>query len=500
MSQEAPLAVLAEFEPLPQGEEQYTEAFTRNNGALVLRCAARSVTVGMTDPGLAALRRTIEQYHRSRQPGWELRFMRIERNEFLLHLGRRGREGGSPAIAAGDAPADDGLFLDRIANDAPIVNLVNSLVLQAWNEGASDIHLDAQADGMAVRFRVDGALRAVETIRRDWQIAVASRIKVMAQLNMLERRLPQDGRCSVRLGGRSYDIRVSVLPSIHGESIVLRLLPGEGGAADLGALGFGSGDDARLRGLLERPHGLFLVTGPTGSGKTTTLHAMLRGLPLETLKVITLEDPVEYQIAGITQVQVNEAIGLGFDACLRRVLRQDPDVVMVGEIRDQATAELAVRASLTGHLVVSSLHTNSALDAVARLANLGVEPYLLGAVLRGMLGQRLVRRLCPACRTAGELPEADRRILGSVGVAAHLAGFPVGCRDCRGTGYAGRTLCYELIVPDKDFLERVVRDPQGMGADDCRRLPGFRPLASQAGELLGAGTTSVSEILRTVYA
>jgi type II secretory ATPase GspE/PulE/Tfp pilus assembly ATPase PilB-like protein len=493
------VAGLADFEPLPQGGDQYTESFTRKNEALVLRADGQSVVVGLTDPDNAAVRRSLEQYHRAHAPKASVRFVRIERNELLLHLGRRNRNGDLARNAPADTPPDDGVYLDRIANDAPIVNLVNSLVLQAWNDGASDIHFDAQEHGMQVRFRVDGVLLPVETIRRDWQMAVASRIKVMAQLNIMERRLPQDGRCAVQLDNRTYDIRVSIIPSIHGESIVLRLLPGDGGKADLGTLGFSPADAQRLRDMLGRPHGLFLATGPTGSGKTTTLHALLRGLPVDTLKIITLEDPVEYQLAGITQVQTNEAIGLGFDACLRRVLRQDPDVIMVGEIRDHATAELAVRASLTGHLVVSSLHTNTALDAVVRLVDLGVEPYLLGAVLRGVLGQRLVRKLCPKCRSLREAPDAERPLLSAIGLESTESWYPVGCRECRGTGYAGRTLCYELILPDRAFLERIATDPTALSPQDCLGLAGHVPLYRHAAALLDHGVTSIAEIARVVY-
>lgn len=499
---EMPLVSLEHYQPLPAEAGQYSAAFIQNNEAIVLNQDENSILIGVVDAADSELRLRIESYHAVQHPGRKTRFSRVERNELLLYLGKRNR-GESSTAGFGDSGSDDGVYLDRIANDAPVVNLVNSLILQAFNEGASDIHLDAAAEALLVRFRVDGVLRLVETLGRELRTAVSSRIKVMAQLNIMERRLPQDGRCSVTVSGRSFDLRVSILPSIHGESVVLRLLHKDGDVGGLTSLGFDADDLLRLERLLTQPHGLFLATGPTGSGKTTSLHGMIRTLPSRELKIITLEDPVEYQIDGITQVQINEDIGLGFETTLRRVLRQDPDVIMVGEIRDHATASLAVRAALTGHLVLSSLHTNSAIESVTRLVDLGVEPYLLAAVLRGALGQRLVRRLCPHCRTPMSPSKEKDLNLDAVGVpkaARATIMEPAGCDQCRDSGYQGRGLVYELLVPDEEFKDAIANRRIAAMIHRGPDIKGFRPMPQHATQLLVSGTTSLDEIRRVFFA
>jgi len=297
-------------------------------------------------------------------------------------------------------------------DDAPIIRLLNALLTQALRENASDIHIEPFETRSVVRFRMDGALRDVIEPKRALHAAIVSRIKVMAQLDIAEKRLPQDGRITLRLAGRPVDVRVSTLPTGHGERVVLRLLDKQAGRLELGKLGMDGGTLTELDELIHRPHGIVLVTGPTGSGKTTTLYAALSRLDAKTLNIMTVEDPIEYDLDGIGQTQANARIDLSFARALRAILRQDPDVIMIGEIRDLETAQIAVQASLTGHLVLATLHTNDAASSVTRLIDMGVEPFLLASSLLGALGQRLVRKLCPLCRQPHEPGDKEIAALG----------------------------------------------------------------------------------------
>src|SRR5262245_31833334 len=329
-----------------------------------------------------------------------------------------------------ELPAVEDLL--EAADDAPIIRMLNALLTQAAKDGASDIHIEPYERSSSVRFRVDGTLREVVRPNRALHAALISRLKIMAELDIAEKRLPQDGRISLRIGGRAIDVRVSTLPSAHGERAVLRLL--DKGESKFSLEGLGMSDDVLqpFNRLVQQPHGIVLVTGPTGSGKTTTLYASLQRIDTSTTNVLTVEDPIEYELPGIGQTQVNPAIDLTFATALRAILRQDPDVIMIGEIRDFETAQIAIQASLTGHLVLATLHTNDALSAVTRLTDMGVEPFLLSSSLLGVLAQRLVRKLCPNCR------KADGR--GRY--------HPVGCAQCSQTGYKGRTGVYEMMVAD----------------------------------------------------
>jgi general secretion pathway protein E len=317
-------------------------------------------------------------------------------------------------------------------NDAPIIRLINALLTQAVREGASDVHMEIFESRALVRYRVDGALRDVVEPRRGLHPAMVSRIKVMASLDIAEKRLPQDGRIALKLGDRQVDVRVSTLPTGAGERVVLRLLDQESARLDLATLGMDGDTLDTLDGLIREPHGIVLVTGPTGSGKTTTLYAALSRLPRATTNMMTVEDPIEYALDGVAQTQVNARIELTFARALRSILRQDPDVIMIGEIRDLETAQIAVQASLTGHLVLATVHTNDAPSTVTRMIDMGVEPFLLSSSLIGVLAQRLVRRLCLACR------KVDAR--------GHW--HPVGCAQCAMTGYKGRTGVYVLMAVD----------------------------------------------------
>jgi len=394
-------------------------------------------------------------------------------------------------------PEDDVDHLRDMAFEAPVVRLVNLLIEGALAADASDIHIEPFEDSLRVRYRVDGLLYGQESPPRRLQAALTSRIKIMAELNIAERRLPQDGRIRVTApGGRRVDIRVSTVPTIHGESIVMRLLDRSSVFLPFDRLGFAPGAARGFEGLIHRPHGIVLVTGPTGSGKTTTLYAALDKINRTDLKIITVEDPVEYQLNGINQIPVRPKIGLSFASGLRHIVRQDPDVIMVGEIRDLETAEIAIQAALTGHLVFSTLHTNDAPGALTRLLDMGCEPYLISSVLSGVLAQRLVRRICQACRAPDHPDPASLLALGVTDATGVELFHGKGCDDCRGTGYRGRTGIYELFRITEEARSLVVRKAP---AGEIRRHAaerGMVTLREDAWAKACAGLTTVEEILR----
>lgn len=338
-------------------------------------------------------------------------------------------------------------------NDAPIIKLINALLSEAVKMQASDIHIESFEQDLVVRVRVDGVLRELLRPPRKLAPLLVSRLKVMAKLDIAEKRLPQDGRIALRIGGRPVDVRVSSLPSKHGERIVLRLLDKQAGRLDLSALGMPDSLLSKLNDLLNKPHGILLVTGPTGSGKTTTLYAGLSILNDESRNILTIEDPIEYDIDGIGQTQVNMKADMSFAKGLRAILRQDPDVVMVGEIRDLETAQIAVQASLTGHLVLSTLHTNTAVGAISRLTDMKVEPFLFASSLLGVLAQRLVRKLCPDCKKKVEVSSADQQYLAD-STLSHVW-HAAGCTQCNNTGYLARTGIYELLTIDEPLREMI---------------------------------------------
>jgi len=366
-------------------------------------------------------------------------------------------------------------------DDAPIIRMINALLTQAARDGASDIHIEPFESYSLVRFRVDGTLRDVVRPKRALHAALVSRIKIMAALDIAEKRLPQDGRITLRVGGRPVDVRVSTLPTGHGERAVLRLLEKDLSKLELTNLGMSQGALDRFDTLIHQPHGIILVTGPTGSGKSTTLYAAIRRLDKNTTNIMTVEDPIEYDIEGIGQTQVNPKIEMTFAKALRAILRQDPDVVMIGEIRDLETAQIAVQASLTGHLVLATLHTNDAASAVARLIDMGIEPFLLSSSLLGVMGQRLVRKLCPKCRVQ-DSPTSPWRA--------------VGCENCGNTGYVGRTGIYELLTVD-DEMRMLIH--QGANDTDIRRTAergGMVNMRADAQRWVVTGVTSQEEALR----
>ncbi len=380
-------------------------------------------------------------------------------------------------------------------DDAPIIRMINLIFMQALRDGASDIHIERFEERSAVRFRVDGVLKDVFEPPRALHAALASRIKVMAEMDIAEKRLPQDGRIALKLGGRPIDVRVSTLPTGHGERVVLRLLAKDAERMQLERLGMSREVLDQVERLIREPHGILLVTGPTGSGKTTTLYAAISGLDQTQLNIMTVEDPIEYDLDGIGQTQVNAKVDMSFARALRAILRQDPDVILVGEIRDLETAQIAVQASLTGHLVLATLHTNDAVSAVTRMTDMGVEPFLLGSSLVGVLAQRLVRRLCPECKEAYAPSVAEWSVLGLAEPPGQVY-RAVGCPACNHTGYRGRTGLYELLLVDES-VRRLVHDGGGEHAvRDHARARGMRSLREDGMRWLKAGETSIEELLR----
>ncbi len=366
-------------------------------------------------------------------------------------------------------------------DDAPIIRMINALLTQASRDGASDIHIEPFESYSMVRFRVDGSLRDVVRPKRELHAALISRIKIMASLDIAEKRLPQDGRITLRIGGRPMDVRVSTLPTGHGERAVLRLLDKEAGRLDLAKLGFSEHTLKQFDHLVHQPHGIVLVTGPTGSGKTTTLYAALQRLDSATTNILTVEDPIEYDLDGVGQTQVNARIDMTFAKALRSILRQDPDVIMIGEIRDLETAQIAVQASLTGHLVLATLHTNDSASAVTRLIDMGIEPFLLSSSLLGVVAQRLVRKLCRACRTLDSLTGTYR---------------PLGCAVCNKTGFVGRSGVYELLTVN-DEIRALVH--QGGNEQEIRRVAtqtGMKSMREDGQRWVTSGATSLDEVIR----
>jgi len=367
-------------------------------------------------------------------------------------------------------------------DDAPVIRMINALLTQAARDGASDIHIEPFESFSLVRFRVDGSLRDVVRPKRALHAALVSRIKIMAQLDIAEKRLPQDGRITLRVGGRPMDVRVSTLPTGHGERAVLRLLDKEAGRLDLSRLGMASATLSAFDRLSHQPHGIVLVTGPTGSGKTTTLYAAMGRLDATTTNVMTVEDPIEYDLEGIGQTQVNARIDMTFAKALRSILRQDPDVIMIGEIRDLETAQIAVQASLTGHLVLATLHTNDAVSAITRLIDMGVEPFLLSSSLLGVCAQRLVRRLCTSCR------EPEPFVAG--------AWRAVGCPVCARTGFQGRTGIYELLVVDDIIRARIHERAAEAEIRRAALAAGMVSMREDGQRWVQTGTTSLDEVIR----
>ena len=400
-----------------------------------------------------------------------------------------------------EASEDDADRLKDMASEAPVIRLVNQLIARAVETQASDIHIEPFEDRLRVRYRNDGVLREAESPPGGMTPAIVSRLKIMARLDIAERRLPQDGRIKLAVRGHEVDFRVSTIPSLHGETVVLRVLDRSAVVFDYARLGLPAAVVARLEDAFALPNGIVLVTGPTGSGKTTTLYTGLTHLNAVTRKVVTVEDPIEYQLAGINQIQVKPQIGLTFATLLRSILRQDPDVIMVGEIRDGETAQIAVQAALTGHLVLSTLHTNSAAETITRLRDMGLEDYLLTAVLRGVLAQRLVRSLCLECRAEAPAPaEMVRRFAldRRAGTPHPTLWHPVGCPSCRGTGFRGRQAIVEFLQPTPQMERLIFERADGAEIERAAVAGGMVTMFDAGISAALAGQTTVEEVMRSI--
>jgi type IV pilus assembly protein PilB len=417
----------------------------------------------------------------------------------LVRVGEVVQDTGDDGAAGGGEEATV-VELHETADDAPVVRLVHQLVAQAVETGASDLHLTPDGEDLCVRFRVDGVLRDITTVPRRFAAGVVSRMKIMAELDIAERRVPQDGRVGLTVDGHRVDLRVVTVPTVRGEGVVMRILDKEAVVMDLGELGMAEAELARFHRAYTQSHGAVLVTGPTGSGKSTTLYAALEDVNTRDKHIVTIEDPVEYQIDGITQIQVNARAGLQFSTGLRAIVRADPDVIMVGEIRDRETAQIAIEAALTGHLVLSTLHTNDAATSITRLIEMGIEPFLVASALDCVVAQRLVRVLCPHCKRRVILPMATLREYG------YAAGFdvegyePVGCKHCGGLGYRGRTGIYEVMTISPEIRALALERRSADEILEMAVLQGMHRLKDDGLDRVKQGRTSMAEIARVVNA
>jgi len=448
---------------------QLSPAFCSHNGVVILSNDSKDVLLGLLNENDTVLKTRIQKTF----PEVKIAFTPIDKSTFDMRLSRfysdQNDIASSDLSVALGSSNDEGKGIDEIDEEAPIINLLNSVFLEAIARRASDIHIESEKQLSRIRFRIDGVLVTVLTISQDKAVALSSRLKVLSNLNVLETRKPQDGRLNINSGEETLDIRVSITPTVYGESIVLRLLNRSDASLGLEELGFSQKDLESIHSIISCTSGLVLISGPTGSGKTTTLGAILRKLNTETTKIISIEDPVENRIDGVTQIQINEEIGITFDSMLRRVFRQDPDIIMIGEIRDSVTAELAIRAALTGHLVFATLHTTSVNEVPIRLTDMGVPPYLVAATLRALVGQRLVRRVCDECSGAG-------------------------CDRCMHTGFYGRTVIAETLVIT-ETLRSIIRDNIDEGRFlKALRASGFRDMYQDGREKVAQGITTQQEI------
>jgi general secretion pathway protein E len=497
-----PIAAAGDYPDLPLLEEQVSFRFLREAKALPLRDTDEGVVVAMADPADAFTVRSLEMVCGKRViPRLAVATELDAALERLYGAGRSSMGQIVDDIATRDEEQDlgDVEHLKDLASEAPVVRLVNLLIAHAIESRASDIHVEPFENRLIVRYRIDGVLNEVESPPRRLSAAVISRVKIMANLDIAERRLPQDGRIKLRIQGKEIDLRVSTVPTMHGESVVMRILDKGGVPLDFAALGFDGALLERFLDALGQPHGILLVTGPTGSGKTTTLYTALDRLNKPDVKILTVEDPVEYQMPGINQIQVKPQINLTFANALRSIVRQDPDVIMIGEIRDLETAEIAVQSALTGHMVLSTVHTNDAPSTVNRLLDMGVEDYLLTSTVVGILAQRLVRTLCPQCRRPyAALPEVVeqmglRRLVPHGEVTLHHA---VGCAHCSGTGYHGRQGIMEMLPMSDRIRALVMRHANSTDLRAAAIEEGMESMFENGLRKAVAGVTTIEEVLR----
>jgi general secretion pathway protein E len=501
----APVVVASDYPDRPLFHDRLKAKFLRRARALPIAATDDRATLAMADPLDVFTRNAVAAA--LGRPVAVAVAIPVELEAALDRLYAELAEGGDAeemldeVLPDAEPAEEDAERLKDLASEAPVIRLVNQLVARAVETRASDVHLEPFPDRLRVRYRYDGVLHEIEPPPARLQAAIISRIKIMARLDIAERRLPQDGRIKLTVRGHEIDFRVSTIPSLHGETVVLRVLDRTAVEFDYTKLGLPVDIRQGVERALELPNGMVLVTGPTGSGKTTTLYTGLLRLNTVARKIVTVEDPIEYQLTGINQIQVKPQIGLNFANLLRSILRQDPDVIMIGEIRDLETAQIAVQAALTGHLVLSTLHTNSAASTMTRLRDMGLEDYLMTATLKAVLAQRLVRRLCPVCKTAEPAPSAlierfdlERLAAGRAITLYHSQG----CPECRGTGFRGRRAIAELLVPNR-AIDRLIFD----GADDAaiERIAveeGMRPIFDSGMLAVLDGDTTIEEVVRTI--
>ena len=472
---------------------QYSKEFISHRGAVKIRETANEVHIAICDGSDAQLRHDLINFHNPKKT----KFFSISKAELAAFIGEISSI--DPVLNPAAQVKERLIPLDAISEGAPVVNIINAICIEAIRLESSDIHIEAHEDSVCIRYRIDGVLRTVKKIDKSVFATISNRVKIMANLNPLEQRLPQDGRMSVSIENNNVDLRVSIIPVASGESIVLRIFNSSAKLLSLDELGFDEQDLKAIKTAIKQPFGLILLTGPTGSGKTTTLHALIAGLPIPDLKIITIEDPVEQLIPGVNQVQINDEIKLSFDGMLRRVLRQDPNVIMVGEIRDTATAELALRSALTGHLILSTLHTNDSASVITRLENMGLEPYLIAAVLRCSVAQRLVRKICPSCKKSVTVKKQVKTLLTKHNLTANTVYEGSGCPDCDYTGYKGRTIISEVLTIDKKIEDMIIR--QKPLADIVRYAAehtGMGSMAKNALQKVIDGITTFNEAEREV--
>lgn len=490
-----PVIAPADFPDRAIFAETLSQNFLLHHHILPVRMAEDRLVAAMADPGDSACLRAIEFFAKCQIIPCVAGLTDIDAAIQDLY----GAHGAAPEkdMPQSGVPQDsahytaDAVRIAELASDAPVIRIMNALIAEAVETGASDIHIEPFLDHVRVRLRKDGYLHEQARHPVAAAMAMASRVKVMAGLNIAERRLPQDGRFRFSVRGRDIDIRVSTAPTVHGESVVLRILDQGFMALDFSGLGFSAEVQQNLEKLLQRPHGIVLVTGPTGSGKTTTLYAALRRLNTADRKILTIEDPVEYQLEGINQQAVQPQIGRTFASALRGFLRQDPDIIMVGEIRDTETAKIAVQAALTGHLILATLHTNDAPSAIARLQDMGVDDYLLASTVTGIVGQRLVRCLCAACRQ----PSASQQVAGLPVAPRHVKN-PEGCNICQHTGYRGRTTLAELLVIDEPVRRLILDRADASRIAQHAAAQGMQSMYHDGLAKVAAGITSLEEVMR----
>jgi general secretion pathway protein E len=497
-----PIVATSEYPELPVLEERIAVRFIKESRSLPLHEEDTQLVLAMTDP-LDSYVRNAYQLVSQRQIVAHLA-VPSEMDAAFERLYGSGKTSmdqivGEAQTRDDDSGSEDLQQLKELASEAPIIRLVSLIISHALEARASDIHIEPFENRLIVRYRVDGVMHEVESPPRRFSAAVISRIKIMASLDIAERRLPQDGRIKLRIQGKEIDLRVSTVPIMHGESVVMRILDKSGTALDFATLGFDPAVLKRFEQVLMQPHGIVLVTGPTGSGKTTTLYTALDKINNPDVKILTVEDPVEYQMEGINQIQVKPQIGLTFANALRSIVRQDPDVIMIGEIRDLETAQIAVQSALTGHMVLSTLHTNDAASTINRLLDMGVDDYLLTSTVNGILAQRLVRTLCPHCREAHPaLPEVVEEMQLQRYTDAHpvLLYRAVGCTECGQTGYSGRVSIVELLVMSDTIRSMVMRHVTSGEVRQQAIADGMQTMYENGLSKAVAGITTIEEVLR----